>query len=111
MSYISGTLTLEGNFSTNVKRFSTVYVSRQHDREFSKGFLECIQTRIKCIIYHGFEYVRKNIDYALLTHVIYDEPSEALPERLSNKLVPLGGFTLVNAAETAPVSEFESPKL
>ncbi|KAF1859867.1 hypothetical protein Lal_00028050 [Lupinus albus] len=38
-------------------------------------------------------------------------PSEALPDRIPKKVSPLGGFTPANAAYTAPVSEFESPKL
>jgi len=47
----------------------------------------------------------------LLIKSMMRRPSEALPERLPKKLMPLGGFTPVNAAKTAPVSEFESPKL
>ena len=42
---------------------------------------------------------------------IIRRPSQALPERTPKKLSPLGGWTPVNAADAAPVSEFESPKL
>lgn len=38
-------------------------------------------------------------------------PSQNLPEGLPKKVLPLGKGTRPNVAETAPVSEFESPKL
>ena len=38
-------------------------------------------------------------------------PLQDLPERVPKKFWPLGGCTHVNAADMAPVSEFESPKV
>lgn len=38
-------------------------------------------------------------------------PSENLPEGKPKYVSPLGGFVGPNAAEKAPVSEFESPRL
>lgn len=38
-------------------------------------------------------------------------PSQALPEGLLKKVMPLGGYGAGKADQNPPVSEFESPKL
>lgn len=54
---------------------------------------------------------RQEIVWKLPKKSTMSRPSQYLPEGLPKKVIPLGKGTRPNAADTAPVSEFESPKL